>query len=77
MTMYIRVFVTSGAKRDVIIQEGADSFRVSVRVPRERNLANTRVRELVAEHFGTILGRVRIVNGHHRPGKIISVELDY
>ncbi len=75
--MYIRVFVTPGAKRDVITQEGPDSFAVSVRVPAERNLANERVRELVAEQFKVMKGKVRIVNGHHRPGKIISVELDY
>ncbi len=75
--MYIRVFVTSGAKRDVVTKEGLDSFAISVRVPAERNLANERVRELVAQHYHIVKGKVRIVSGHHRPGKIISVELDY
>lgn len=72
--MYIRVFVTPGAKRDVITKEGPDSYTVSVRVPAERNLANERMRELVAEEFKVPIGKVRIINGHHRPGKILSVE---
>ena len=75
--MYIRVFVTPKAKRDVIIREGSENFSISVRVLAERTMANERVRELVAGEFKVAKEKVRIISGHHRPGKILSVELDY
>jgi uncharacterized protein YggU (UPF0235/DUF167 family) len=71
--MFITVKVTAGAKKETLEQLGADSFRISVREPAERNLANGRVLELVAGHFKVPAGKVRIVNGHHSPSKILSI----
>ena len=74
--MYIKVKVTAGVKRELFEALSKDSFKVSVKEPAERNLANTRVLELVARHFGVPKGKVRMVNGHQSPSKILSVAVD-
>ena len=49
--MYIHVKVIAGAKKEVLKLKNSDHFEISVKEPAERNLANTRIIELVASHF--------------------------
>jgi len=72
--MYIHVKVTPNSKKEKFEQISDDHFEVHVREKAERNMANKRARELVAEHFCVPAGKVRIINGHHSPSKLISVE---
>ncbi len=71
--MYIKVRVSASSKKESLEQLKTDSFKVSVKEPALRNLANTRVRELVASHFKIAVGKVKIISGHHSPSKILSV----
>ncbi|MFZ2303531.1 MAG: DUF167 domain-containing protein [Minisyncoccia bacterium] len=71
--MYIRVRVLAGAKRESFEQLAGDSFLVSVKEPAEQNLANKRVLELVAAHFGLSSKQIRIISGHHSSGKMLSI----
>ena len=48
---YIHVKVTAGAKKESFVKKSPDHFEVSVREKAERNMANTRVLELMAEYF--------------------------
>ena len=73
-TQYIHVKVTAGASKELFARISADHFTISVREKPERNLANTRVLELVAKHFKVPVGKVRIVNGHRSPSKLLIVE---
>ena len=70
--MFIKVFVTPGAKKESVEGKG-DALRISVREPATQNLANTRVRELIALREGVPLGKVRILTGHRSQSKMISV----
>jgi uncharacterized protein YggU (UPF0235/DUF167 family) len=72
--MYIHVLVTAGAKKESFSQTKKDHFEISVKEKAERNMANIRVLELVAEHFKIPKNKVRIVNGHKHPSKLIIVE---
>jgi uncharacterized protein len=72
--MYIHVKVTAGAKKESLKQKSEDHFLVSVREPAERNLANTRVMEIVALHFKIPESKVRIINGHHSSTKLLSIK---
>ena len=72
--MYIHAKVTPGAKKESLKQISADHFEISVRQKPERNLANARIIELVAEHFKVSKNKVRIVNGHRSSSKLIIVE---
>ena len=71
--MYIRVRVSAGAKKEAFTKGAEDSFLVSVKEPAEQNLANKRVLELVAKHYSIEPKQIRIISGHHSPGKILSV----
>lgn len=70
--MYIRVFVTPGAKREKVDENG-DTLRISVREPATGNRANDRVRELIALRFEQPIGKVRILTGHRSRVKMISI----
>ena len=71
--MYIKVRVKTKAKEEKVVRKSDDHFEISVKEPAERNLANNRVRELVAANFSLSIGKVRIISGHHSPSKILSV----
>ena len=71
---YIHVKVTAGARKESFKQKSSDHFEVSVKEKAERNMANIRVLELVAGHFKVSTNKVRIVNGHRHPSKLLLVE---
>ena len=74
--MYIKVKVTTEAKKEKIVKKTKDHFDISVKEPAERNLANKRVVELVRDYFKVYNGEVRIVSGHHSPSKIINIDIN-
>ena len=78
--MYIKVFVTPGAKKEKIEENpstklgaGGPMLLISVREPATGNRANDRVRELVALRVGLPLRKVRILTGHRSRAKMISI----
>ena len=71
---YVRVHAAPGMKHERVVRESDDTYRISVREPAERNLANTRIRELVAREFGVPVAAVRMVNGHRSPSKLLRIE---
>ena len=70
--MYIKVRVIAGAKKELIQEVSAGYFKISVKEPAERNLANRRVVELVAAHYKIAPKQIRIISGHTSPSKILS-----
>ena len=71
---YIRVKVLAGAKKEILKQIGIDHFLISVKEKAERNMANKRVLEILCEFFKLPKGKIRIVNGHQSPSKLLVVE---
>lgn len=74
--MYIKVKVTPLSKRECIERISDDTFAVCVKEPPERNLANRRIVEVMAEELGVVVGKVRIISGHHSKSKILSVDVE-
>ncbi len=74
--MYIRVKVSAKARKEELRQTSPDHFEVSVKEPAERNMANRRVVEVIASHFGLPVNKVRIVNGHQSPTKLLVVDIE-
>ena len=72
--MYIKIKVTADAKKEKFEQKSEDLFEIAVKEKAKQNMANERVREVVARHLGIIKGKVRIISGHRSPSKIISVD---
>lgn len=71
---YIHAKVTAGARKESFEQKSEDHFEIFVREKAERNMANKRVLALLAEHFRVPANKVRIINGHKHPSKLIIVE---
>jgi uncharacterized protein YggU (UPF0235/DUF167 family) len=71
---YIHVKVQAGMKRESFRLKNADHFEISIKEKAERNIANSRVLEIVALHFKVPVSKVRIVNGHRHPSKLLVVE---
>jgi uncharacterized protein YggU (UPF0235/DUF167 family) len=64
----------AGVKKESLKQKSEDHFEVSVKEKAEHNLANKRVLELFALHFNLPIEKVRIINGHRSPSKLLVVE---
>jgi uncharacterized protein YggU (UPF0235/DUF167 family) len=71
---YIHIKVAANARKENFQKINEDHFEVSVKEKAERNLANTRVLQLVAEYFKVPINKVRITNGHKHPSKLIVIE---
>ena len=71
---YIHVAVIAASKKESLKKKSKDHFEISVKEKAERNMANTRVLELVALHFKISKNKVRIVNGHRHPSKLLVIE---
>jgi len=71
--MYVRVHVFPGTKKEYCKEVGAQRYEIGVRAPAERNLANERVREIIAEKLRVPMARVRLIAGHHSQRKIFSI----
>lgn len=73
--MYIKVHVVAGARKERVTKTGEARFDIVVKEPAERNLANGRIREILAEQLNVSLSNVRILTGHHSPSKVYTIEI--
>ena len=71
--MYLHVNVTAGAKVEKLEKTRENYFQISVREKAKQNLANKRVLELVSDYLQIPRQKIRIINGHHSPSKLLSV----
>ncbi len=72
--MEVKVHVVPGARRESIEKENDTTFRIKVREPSERNLANSRLRELLAAEFGVETKAVRLIRGHRSSAKTFLLD---
>lgn len=72
--MYVRVVVYPGAKKESVTSTGESRYEIKVKEPAERNLANVRLRELVAQEYRVDFKKVRLISGHQSNRKIFSVD---
>lgn len=73
--MYIRAKVSPSAKKEIFKKINEDHFEISVKEKASNNLANNRVIELFSIHYNLPKGKIRIVNGHHSPTKLLVVDM--
>lgn len=71
--MYIKAKVTAGAKKEEFKEISPDTFSIKVKEKAQKNMANGRVLEILADHLKIPLKNIRIINGHHSPSKLISI----
>ena len=73
--MYIKVKVIAGAKKETVKKISNTSYALSVKEPALQNRANARVVAIIAAACGVPVANVRIINGHHSPSKMLSVNI--
>jgi uncharacterized protein YggU (UPF0235/DUF167 family) len=73
--MYIKCRVHAGHHTERVVKESETAYEVWLREPAEQNRANRRVLEIMRELYPTARG-IKLVSGHHSPGKILSVEVE-
>lgn len=71
--MYVRVQVRPGSKRESLIETEGKTLTIAVKEPAKQGLANARVREILADHFGVPATNVRMISGHRSPRKIFDI----
>jgi len=72
--MYIKVRAFPSSKEESVTQTADDAFEVKVREKPIRGLANERIRQLLARHFGIMENKVRLSSGFCRPNKIFEIK---
>lgn len=73
--MYLHIKVIPDSKKEEVLFEKENYLKISVKEPRERNLANGRVLELLREYYPTAK-QIRIINGHTSHSKLVSVDVE-
>jgi len=71
--MYIKVKVFPKSKKESIKKVKDLRFEIRVKEKAERNLANNRVLELLAEYFEINKKDIKIINGHYHPIKLLRI----
>ena len=74
--MYVKVRVTAGMRKEKVEKTGDHTFQMVIKEPAERNLANKRIRTILANWYTVPEGNVRIVTGYHSQSKIYDVVLE-
>lgn len=72
--MYVRVEVKPDARRESVMHVDEKTLSIAVKEPATQNLANARVRELVALEFHVPIGKVKMISGHRSPRKIFDID---
>jgi len=70
--MYIHIKALTNQSKESLTRISADHFKIAVREPAKRNLANRRIVEILKGEFPGAI--VRIINGHSSPSKLVCVE---
>ena len=74
--MHIRIKVKTGLRKEEFLQISDTSFEARIREKPERGAANERVLALVAQEFKVPQKNIRILSGHRRPNKTLSITGD-
>lgn len=71
--MYIKVKVKAGSRKEEIEKVNENTFYISVKEKAERNIANNRILEILSLELKIPINKIRIINGHQSPSKLISI----
>ena len=75
--MLIKVKANVLSKEDKVIKKSEDSFEVFVKVDAQRNMANKKIIELLAEYFNLPQHRVRMIKGFKESNKIFNIRYEW
>ncbi len=71
--MYLKVKVKAGRRQEEVKRVNENTFEISVKEEAKRNMANNRILEILSSELKIPINKVRIINGHQSPSKLISI----
>ncbi len=71
--MLIHVKVEVDSNTNGVIEKNDSSFIVKVKAEAKGNAANRMMLEILSNHLKISQGKLRIITGHHMPGKILEI----
>ena len=74
--MLIKVKANVLSKEDKVIKKSEDNFEVFVKVDAQRNMANKRIIELLAEYFNLPQYRIKMIKGFKESNKIFNIRYE-
>lgn len=74
--MLIKVKANVLSKEDKVIKKSEDNFEVFVKVDAQRNMANKRIIELLAEYFNLPQYRIKMIKGFKESNKIFDIKYE-
>ena len=73
--MLIKVKASPSAKEDKVIKKGEDSFEVLTEAKAQKNEANKKIIELLAEYFKLPQYKVKLVKGFKKSNKVFDIKI--
>ena len=74
--MLIKVKARILSKEDKVVKKDKDSFEVFVRAEAQRNMANKRIIELLAEYFNLPQHKIKMKKGFKESNKIFDIKYE-
>ena len=74
--MLIKVKANVLSKEDKVIKKSEDNFEVFVKVDAQRNMANKKIIELLAEYFNLPQYRIKMIKGFKESNKIFNIRYE-
>lgn len=71
--MYIHIRVLTNQKEESVEKIAENKYKIKVREKAQKNMANTRVLEILNKIYNT--NKIRIISGHYLPSKLISIDI--
>lgn len=72
--MYVRVRAVPGARKEQILEVDDKELVIHVKEPAQRNMANKRIMQIIAERFYVPVRAVHQLSGFRSPTKVFSID---
>lgn len=72
--MYIKIIAHVNSKKEEIKEIKEAHFEIWLKEKAEKNMANKKIIQILADFFKISAKNIRIVNGHHHPHKLLVVD---
>ena len=73
--MYVKVEAVPGMRKERITKLSENKFKIEIKEPRERNLANKRIQQILAVEFSIPVTHVKMLTGHRSSSKMYSIDI--
>jgi uncharacterized protein YggU (UPF0235/DUF167 family) len=74
--MFLKIRAKVNAKKESVVKKDDETFIIAVREKAERNDANHRICQIIADFYSLNIEKVHIIKGHKSPSKLLKIDLE-